>query len=62
VNSIAKARKRLVEIGYKEKPYILSLADIWILTCEGELVMGPCWKELLSVFYAANPEKLPKNG
>ena len=62
MNSIIKARKRLAEIGYKEKPYILSLAGTWVLTCEGEAVMGPCWKELLRIFYAANPKKLPKNG
>ena len=60
MNNIAKARKRLADIGYKEKPYILFLANNWVLTCEGQAVMGPCWKELLMIYYTANPVRIAK--
>ena len=47
--------------GGLKRPRVFQVDTGWVLTCEGHAIMGPCWKELFSVYFRANPEKLPKN-
>ena len=42
------------------KPHLKKKGDIWTLKCGDAGLHGPDWKELLRIYYTANPVRIAK--